>query len=107
MDQPPHIKYLTTMKGEFLDNAVRAQNAETVAQIVGVNRGEDNYKKPVLASEKHAFFGSECPAETLKEEKNSLDAQEAYRQTLIAAGQQVISPQSADQACAAFYGVKP
>ena len=33
------------MKGEFLDNAVRAQNAESVATIVGVNRGEDMYKK--------------------------------------------------------------
>jgi len=69
MDQPPNIKYMTTMKAEFLDNAVRAQKAETVAQIVGVNRGEDTYKKSVLASEKHAFFGTECPAETLKEEK--------------------------------------
>lgn len=45
MDQPPHIKYNTTMKGEFLDNAVRAQEAETVATIVGVNRGEDMYAK--------------------------------------------------------------
>ena len=44
-DQPAHIKYNTTMKGEFLDNAVRAQNAESVATIVGVNRGEDMYKK--------------------------------------------------------------
>ena len=33
------------MKGEFLDNAVRAQEAETVATIVGVDRGEDLYKK--------------------------------------------------------------
>ena len=33
------------MKAEFLDNAVRAQEAESVATIVGVNRGEDMYKK--------------------------------------------------------------
>lgn len=33
------------MKGEFLDNAVRAQQAESVATIVGVDRGEDMYKK--------------------------------------------------------------
>ena len=33
------------MKAEFLDNAVRAQQAETVATIVGVDRGEDMYKK--------------------------------------------------------------
>lgn len=45
MDQPSHIKYNTTMKAEFLDNAERAQKAETVATIVGVNRGEDMYKK--------------------------------------------------------------
>lgn len=45
MDQPSHIKYNTTMKAEFLDNAERAQRAETVATIVGVDRGEDVYKK--------------------------------------------------------------
>ena len=45
MDQPSNIKYNTTMKAEFLDNAVRAQQAETVATIVGVDRGEDMYKK--------------------------------------------------------------
>ena len=45
MDQPPHIKYNTTMKSEFLDNAERALKAETVACIVGVDRGEDLYKK--------------------------------------------------------------
>ena len=33
------------MKAEFQDNAVRAQNAETVATIVGVTNGEDMYKK--------------------------------------------------------------
>ena len=44
-DQPSHIKYNTTMKQEFLDNAIRAQQAESVATIVGVNRGEDMYKK--------------------------------------------------------------
>ena len=45
MDQPANIKYNTTMKAEFLDNAVRATQAETVATIVGVDRGEDMYKK--------------------------------------------------------------
>ena len=45
MDQPSHVKYQTTMKSEFLDNAIRAENAESVATIVGVNRGEDMYKK--------------------------------------------------------------
>ena len=45
MDQPAHVKYNTTMKAEFLDNAERALTAESVAAIVGVNRGEDMYKK--------------------------------------------------------------
>ena len=45
MDHPSHAKYNTTMKSEFLDNAVRAEKAESVATIVGVNRGEDMYKK--------------------------------------------------------------
>lgn len=51
MDQPAHIKYNTTMKAEFLDNAVRAAQAETVATIVGVNRGEDMYKKVRIPSD--------------------------------------------------------
>jgi len=75
------------MKSEFLDNAVRAEKAESVATIVGVNRGEDMYKKPVLASEKHAFYGQEAPTDTIREEKAQLDAQENYRQALILAGQ--------------------
>jgi len=66
---------------------VRAQQAESVATIVGVNRGEDMYKKPILASEKYAFYGGMAPTDTLTEEKANLDAQENYRQTLIAAGQ--------------------
>ena len=45
LDNPPHVKYNTTMKSEFLDNAERAQNVESVATLVGVNRGEDMYKK--------------------------------------------------------------
>ena len=55
MDQPPEIKYNTTMKGEFLDNAVRAQDAETVATIVGVQRGEDLYKKVSADEIQHLF----------------------------------------------------
>ena len=54
-DQPSHIKYNTTMKGEFLDNAVRAQQAESVATIVGVNRGEDMYKKVSSCGPRHLF----------------------------------------------------
>ena len=45
MDQPAHVKYATTMKAEFLDNAVRAETVESVATMVGVDRGEDMYKK--------------------------------------------------------------
>jgi len=95
------------MKSEFLDNAIRAENAESVATIVGVNRGEDMYKKPILASEKYAFYGSQPPEDTLKEEKAHLEAQENFRQTLIAAGQKVIASQTQDEAIAAFYGQPP
>ena len=45
IEHPPHVKYNTTMKSEFIDNAVRSQNCETVATIVGVKNGEDMYKK--------------------------------------------------------------
>ena len=47
------------------------------------------------------------PAETLAEEKANMDAQENYRQTLIAAGQAVIAPQTESEAIAAFYNVLP
>ena len=43
------------MKQEFLDNAVRAQQAESVATIVGVNRGEDMYKKVSACGPRHLF----------------------------------------------------
>ena len=64
------------------------------------------FQQPVLASEKHAFYGTEAPEATLKEEKSHLEAQENHRQALIAAGQQIISPQSELEATAAFYGVQ-
>ena len=33
------------MKGEFIDHSTVAHKIETTAQIVGVNRGEDIYKR--------------------------------------------------------------
>ncbi len=45
MDQPPHEKFTTSMKQEFVDHATRTDQVETTAQIVGVNRAEDSYKK--------------------------------------------------------------
>ena len=38
-----------------------------------------HFQQPVLATEKYAFYGTEPPAETLKEEKAHLEAQENYR----------------------------
>lgn len=61
--------------------------------------------QPILASEKYAFYGTDAPADTLAEEKVNLESQENYRQTLIAAGQQIIQPQTESEATAAFYGV--
>ena len=45
MDQPPNEKFTTSMKMEFIDHATRTDKVETTAQIVGVNRCEDSYKK--------------------------------------------------------------
>ena len=45
MDQPPHEKFTTSMKQEFVDHATRTHMVETTAQIVGVNRAEDSFKK--------------------------------------------------------------
>jgi len=64
-------------------------------------------QQPVLATEKYAFYGSSPPEETLKEEKAHLEAQENFRQTLIAAGQSVIATQTEQEAISAFYGLPP
>ena len=44
MEEPPHLKYDTTMKKEFIDHANRTDRIETTAEIVGVQRGEDFFK---------------------------------------------------------------
>ena len=44
MDEPPHLKYNTSMKAEFIDHAKRSHLVETTAQLVGVDRGEDKYQ---------------------------------------------------------------
>ena len=43
IDQPSHIKYNSTFKAEFIKHSDR--QFETTAQIVGVHRMEDTYKK--------------------------------------------------------------
>lgn len=45
MEEPPHLKYDTTMKKEFIDHANRTDRIQTTAELVGVLRGEDVYKK--------------------------------------------------------------
>ena len=45
MDLPPHVKFQTSMKQEFIDHAEVAHLHQTTAQIVGVERGQDLYKK--------------------------------------------------------------
>lgn len=42
-DEPANLKYNTIMKQEFIDHAT--QHHETVAEIVGVERGEPRYAK--------------------------------------------------------------
>ena len=45
MEEPPHLKYDTTMKKEFIDHANRTDKIETTAELVGVQRGEDMYRR--------------------------------------------------------------
>ena len=45
MEEPAHLKYDTTMKKEFIDHANRTDKIETTAELVGVQRGEDMYKR--------------------------------------------------------------
>jgi len=41
------------MKGEFIDHALVMHLHETTAQIVGVDRGEDLYKKVSIKNQKY------------------------------------------------------
>ena len=43
IDQPAHLKYNSTFKSEFIKHSDK--KFETTAQIVGVQRSEDTYKK--------------------------------------------------------------
>lgn len=43
IDQPAHLKYNSSFKKEFIKHSDKTY--ETTAQIVGVNRPEDTYKK--------------------------------------------------------------
>ena len=45
MDEPAHLKYESIMKKEFVDHANKPGHIETTAEIVGVEREEDQYKK--------------------------------------------------------------
>jgi hypothetical protein len=52
------------MKAEFTNMEDRRKTCETTAQIVGVDKGESCFKKPVAPSQTHAFFGADLPTST-------------------------------------------
>lgn len=43
IDQPADVKFNTMMKGAFIDHAT--QQHDTIAKIVGVNRGESRFAR--------------------------------------------------------------
>jgi len=55
IDQTPNVKFNTTMKNEFMQHD--ASRHETTAQIVGVNRGPEQYSKPVPPQDVMKFYG--------------------------------------------------
>jgi len=91
-DEPADLKYTTMMKKEFIDHATVQH--ETVADIVGVNRGEPRYSRPIPPASVHAFFGCEDP------QVNDPTAEPAADNTVADNGDQ-----TADEAVAAFYGI--
>jgi len=50
IDQTPAVKYNSVMKEQFIDHSEVAHMHETTAQIVGVQRGPDVYKKVSIES---------------------------------------------------------
>jgi len=92
-DEPANLKYTTMMKKEFIDHAT--VDHETVAQIVGVERGEPRYARPIPPASVAAFFGVEDP------NVEDPTAQPADQQ---AAGGDM--DQTQDEAISAFYGIE-
>lgn len=51
-------KFLTTSAGSMVDHS--KDSYKTAAQIVGVNRNEDCYKKPIDPNTIKKFYGVDC-----------------------------------------------
>jgi len=92
-DEPADLKYTTMMKKEFIDHAT--VNHETVAEIVGVERGEPRYSKPIPPASVHAFFGCEDP-----------QVVDPTREPYDAGAQPDQGDQKESEAVAAFYGIE-
>ena len=48
IDQEPNVKFQSIMKGEFIDHSEMEGKHKTTAQLVGVHRAPDVYKKVSL-----------------------------------------------------------
>ena len=77
------------MKSEFVPMQESEKNALTTAQIVGVDKGEQMFKKAIPPSQTHAFFGTDMPASTNEEYESNQRAQQAYRDELKAQAEAV------------------
>ena len=89
-DQPPHIKYNTTTKDTYVDHS-KLQH-ETVAQIVGVDRAEPRYARPIPPATVARFFNMDA-----EEQEDPFKAPEEAE----AAADE---GQTEEQAINAFYG---
>lgn len=69
IDQPANVKYNSSFKKEFIKHSDKTY--ETTAQIVGVDRPEDTYKKPIPASTVYKFYGVDTPDAVLEEASKS------------------------------------
>eukprot|EP00347_Sterkiella_histriomuscorum_P019509 403341360 len=55
IDEPANLKYQSLFKAEYVQHS--QQQHETTAQIVGVQRQQDSYKKPIPPETVYKFFG--------------------------------------------------
>ena len=106
MDEPPEIKYGSVFKSEFIQHA-NVQH-ETTAEIVGVQRQQDTYQRPIPPSTVNKFFGMNHSEQDPLVQQQEFDKS---KNSFFAAGASIVhtdkkKEQPLDDATNVFYGIQ-
>ena len=69
------MRYTSSIQHEFINHADRASQIETTAQIVGVERGDTTFQKPIPPAEIAKINGTEADPEAIREYETAIQAQ--------------------------------